>query len=112
MRGLFTSKSFQLAPGEALSGRTQQPQILRIMSGRAWVTIAGVSHDYWLAAGDTLQIARGRLVVVEAQSTGFEAETMGETAEVPSLPARIWRKLRRTRFQAQQASASSAQCCV
>lgn len=66
MRELFTTDSIVLAAGQAISGIAGKEQILHVVKGRAWVTITGISHDYWLAAGDKLKIAPGGLVVVEA----------------------------------------------
>jgi hypothetical protein len=66
MRELFTTDSIVLAAGSALSGVASKEQILHVVKGRAWVTFAGVSHDYWLAAGSKLKIVPGTLVVVEA----------------------------------------------
>lgn len=73
MRGLFTSQSIRLQAGEALSGRASQAQLLRVRSGRAWITIESDRHDYWLDAGDTLRLPADRLVVVEAQESMLEA---------------------------------------
>jgi hypothetical protein len=63
---LFTNESLAIAPGDAVSGIASQSQTLRITAGRAWITIEGISHDYWLSAGDTFTVAPGRLIVIEA----------------------------------------------
>jgi hypothetical protein len=115
MRGLFTSQSFQLKAGEVLSGRAKQAQVLRIKSGSAWVTIEGIGHDYWLAAGDALRVAKGRLVVVEAQSSGFQAQMAGETVAAHTLPAQAWQVLRAwsgRKLTASRAGSDGAQCCA
>lgn len=70
MTSLFTSASFELEPGQVLSGTARAERSLHICSGRAWVTIAGSSRDFWLAAGDRLSVPPGRLVVVEADEAG------------------------------------------
>jgi hypothetical protein len=66
MRRLFTNESLAIAPGDAVSGVAGQSQTLRVTGGRAWITVEGVSHDYWLSAGDTFAVAPGRLIVIEA----------------------------------------------
>ncbi|HVL74421.1 MAG TPA: DUF2917 domain-containing protein [Noviherbaspirillum sp.] len=83
MRDLFTSEAIHLEAGEVLSGAAKRARILRIKSGSAWVTVEGNRYDYWLSAGDSLRVATGRLVVVEAQTGGFEAQTRVETAPAP-----------------------------
>ena len=66
MRDLFTKRTHVLAAGQAVSGIAEEGQTLRVMRGRAWVTVEGVSHDYWLTAGKTLQTTPGLLTVIEA----------------------------------------------
>lgn len=68
MRGLFTNGSLTIGAGQAVSGIARKPQMLRVVSGRVWLTLEGVPHDYWLDAGDTFEVTPGRLVVIEADS--------------------------------------------
>lgn len=68
MRGLFTNGSLIIGAGQAVSGIARTPQTLRVVSGRVWLTLEGVPHDYWLHAGDTFEVAPGRLVVIEADT--------------------------------------------
>jgi hypothetical protein len=66
MRGLFTNKLHTVQPGQAISGIAMRPHMLRIQRGRVWLTVEGISHDYFLSAGDTFTAIPGRLVVMEA----------------------------------------------
>lgn len=68
MRGLFTNGSLTICAGQAASGIARKPQMLRVVSGRVWLTVEGVPHDYWLDAGDTFEVMPGRLVVIEADT--------------------------------------------
>lgn len=68
MRGLFTNGSLTIGAGQAVSGIARKPQALRVVSGRVWLTLEGVPHDYWLHAGDTFEVMPGRLVVIEADA--------------------------------------------
>jgi hypothetical protein len=66
MRGLFTNQPFSMHPGEAISGIAKRNETLRIASGRVWITVEGISHDYFLHAGDMFTAIPGRLTVLEA----------------------------------------------
>ncbi|WP_158218844.1 DUF2917 domain-containing protein [Roseateles aquatilis] len=66
--------AWSLAQGEAMSlpigpGRRE----LRVLDGRVWVTQQGAldmpAHDYWLTAGETLEVQDGAQLVVEAWPT-------------------------------------------
>jgi Protein of unknown function (DUF2917) len=80
MRILFASGSLTLQAGQAVSGIARRPHTVKIVNGRAWVTVQDFSHDYWLSAGDTLPVPPGRLVVVEAADGASRVDTQ--------LPAR------------------------
>lgn len=68
MRTLFTKTSMNIEPGEAISGVAKDSQTLRIATGRVWITVEGIPHDYFLHAGDSFTAIPGRLIVVEADS--------------------------------------------
>lgn len=117
MRDLFTKKLVRLDPGGVASGVSAQARILRINKGLAWVTIAGVSHDYWLSEGDALRLQPGRLVVVEAQTVGAAAQTGLEASleAEHAWSARILQTMRaflgrRRGARPQAAGCSSTQC--
>ena len=74
MRDLFTNKSHLILAGQASSGIAKEGLTLRVVRGRAWATVEGVSHDYWLAAGSMLQPIPGYLTVIEADSSQGDLE--------------------------------------
>lgn len=67
MSALFVENSHKILPDQVLSGVAAQAKILKVASGLAWITIEGMTDDYWLCSGDTLLIAPGRLIVVQAE---------------------------------------------
>ncbi|OWW19425.1 DUF2917 domain-containing protein [Noviherbaspirillum denitrificans] len=66
MRGLFTNRTLSLPAGQAVSGTAAHADTLRIQRGRVWITVEGISHDYFLHAGDSFTAVPGRLTVLEA----------------------------------------------
>jgi hypothetical protein len=66
MRILFTNSTLNIKDGTVVSGMSNQAETLNVTHGRVWVTIEGSPDDYWLAAGDALEVAPDRLVVIEA----------------------------------------------
>ncbi len=69
MRKLFTDRALSIARGQAVSGVTERMETLEIVSGSVWITVEGMSHDYWLSAGDKFDATPGRLIVIEADKT-------------------------------------------
>jgi hypothetical protein len=93
MRGLFTNESLVIGAGEAVSGIASQAQTLHVASGRAWITIEGMSHDYWLSAGDTFSVAPGRLIVIEADpAMGPVTASMAPNSSAFALLALLLRR--------------------
>jgi hypothetical protein len=74
MRDLFTTKSLTIQPGRAASGIAKQAQNVRIVCGRVWITVEGVSHDYFLHAGDSFTLTPGVLTVIEADGAASRVE--------------------------------------
>jgi hypothetical protein len=74
MRELFTSRSLTIPSGHAVSGTAKEAQTLRVKSGRVWITVEGVSHDYWLFAGDAFTLTPGVLTVMEADGAAGRVE--------------------------------------
>jgi hypothetical protein len=66
MAGLFAREALTVAAGQAVSGVTRRPRTVRVLAGRVWLTVEGAPDDHWLAAGDSIAVAAGRLVVLEA----------------------------------------------
>lgn len=73
MRGLFTNLSHSLTAGDVLSGTAARAETLRVKHGKVWITVEGISHDYFLHAGDSFTAIPGRLTVLQAeQDAGIE----------------------------------------
>ena len=81
MRGLFTSPSVTISAGQVVAGVASRTETLRVRTGRVWITVEGISHDYWLFAGDTFKAPAGHRVVVEADA--------GES-RIDTVPAAEW----------------------
>jgi hypothetical protein len=100
MRGLFTNQTLSLAAGQVLSGTAARAEVLRIKSGRVWITVEGTAHDYFLHAGDTFTAMPGRLTVVEAdEDAGIESE---RRMPLPKLFAIVFARLLRGLLPAPQ----------
>lgn len=66
MRKLFTKSSLHIAAGATVSGMSSETETLQVITGRVWVTVEGDLDDYWLEAGESISVAAGRLIVIEA----------------------------------------------
>jgi uncharacterized protein (DUF2345 family) len=66
MRKLLANECFTIAAGQAMSVIAPVAQSLQIMCGRVWVTVAGQGDDYWLSAGQFLNVAANSHIVIEA----------------------------------------------
>lgn len=89
MRGLFTNETLSIASGQAVSGTANRAQTLRILRGRVWITVEGITHDYFLHAGDTFTAIPGRLIVVEADRDA-SIDLPGPSARRHALRIRPW----------------------
>jgi hypothetical protein len=62
--------AWQIAPGEAMSLKARSASVLRVKQGRVWVTpdatSASASEDLVLAPGESLNVAAGQRIVMEA----------------------------------------------
>jgi hypothetical protein len=62
--------AWQIAPGEAMSLKARSASVLRVKQGRVWVTpdatSANASEDLVLAPGESLNVAAGQRIVMEA----------------------------------------------
>ena len=67
----------QLHPGMLISVVPEHMLTLHIHRGLAWVTVEGDETDYWLRAGDLLQLPTLRHAVIEADG--------GEVCELSML---------------------------
>ncbi|RIX73474.1 DUF2917 domain-containing protein [Acidovorax cavernicola] len=62
--------AWQIAPGEAMSLKARSASVLRVKQGRVWVTpdatAHGPSEDIVLAPGESMTVAAGQRIVMEA----------------------------------------------
>ena len=65
----FANQAYSVALGAPLSACSETAQKIKITSGRVWLTIAGEDEDFWLSAGETVDVPANRLVVIEADQT-------------------------------------------
>jgi len=79
MQTLFKQQSHTLSGGSVLSGVTEQPLVLKVVSGRVWVTFEGQPEDHWLHAGRSLALLPGRMVVVEADPGNSRITLSGQS---------------------------------
>jgi hypothetical protein len=87
MRDLFTNEYRILSAGQASSGVAKDCLTLRVVKGRAWVTVEGGLEDHWLSEGNTLQAKPGFLTVIEADPDHGDVEFSIERPQ--SLGARL-----------------------
>ncbi len=66
-------RHLSLSPGELLTLTPTQPTSLHLKSGALWVTQTGDDRDHFLRAGQTMQLAPGRLTVFQAEHGGAQA---------------------------------------
>ena len=66
MRKLFAKSSLCIAAGATVSGISTEMETLQVTAGRVWITVEGELDDYWLDAGESISVAAGRLIVIEA----------------------------------------------
>jgi len=77
--------------------RLDEVCMLRVHSGRVWVTQEGLAEDFWLAAGDDLIALPGCLIVLEAthdsevRMTPLSVAMLARRPSWPALLAGIWR---------------------
>lgn len=76
LKVLFTNSSFNVPAGCAISGVATHAHVLRIETGRVWITVEGGSRDFWLGVGDTLAVFPGYLIVIEADKVGSRIDVM------------------------------------
>ncbi|RQO61022.1 hypothetical protein DBV14_05800 [Variovorax sp. KBW07] len=62
--------AWQIAPGEAMSLKARTNSVLRVKQGRVWITpdatLKNPSEDLVLAPGESLAVAAGQRIVMEA----------------------------------------------
>lgn len=62
---------FELEHGEpAETWRLAQAMQLHVSEGELWLTIGGDAHDYWLRAGESMELVAGASVCLSAGNEG------------------------------------------
>lgn len=77
MRGIFTKQYINIDAGDAVSGIANRARTLRILHGRVWLTVEGISHDYWLSEGDSFPVPPGLRIVLEADGSDSRIDVAG-----------------------------------
>lgn len=81
---------FELEHGEPVeTWRLAQAMQLHVSEGELWLTIAGDAGDYWLRAGESIDLMVGARVHASAGREGarFVLALGGATAAAPARPA-------------------------
>ncbi|GAB3541117.1 hypothetical protein GCM10027343_11020 [Noviherbaspirillum agri] len=112
MRGIFTKASLVLEPRQAVSGIAGEAQVLQVLHGQIWLTVEGVSHDYWLYAGDSFPAVPGRVIVIEADKGGSRVDIV--SVQRPAMLEQIGKRIRTIvqRLAFGKASQAGAQQCT
>lgn len=84
MRKLLANESLTIAAGQAMSVTAPVAQSLQIRRGRVWVTVAGQGDDYWLSAGQFLNVAANSHVVIEADKNSSVVHIQQLSTRLPS----------------------------
>lgn len=67
LQSAFTQSNWSLVPGEALSLEIGPgARELSVVEGRVWLTQAGSLQDIWLEPGQSVSLASGSQIVLEA----------------------------------------------
>ncbi|MFT4064934.1 DUF2917 domain-containing protein [Paraburkholderia sp.] len=62
---------FELEHGEpATAWRVARPAIFKVISGEIWLTVEGEHDDHWLAAGESIELARGSVAWISTGQAG------------------------------------------
>jgi hypothetical protein len=83
MQDISADESLSVAPRQLVSLMLEQSQTIRIACGRVWLTIEADVNDYWLSAGDTLALAAGRHIVIEADKSFNRIDVLPQTRFEP-----------------------------
>ncbi|MBB5419053.1 DUF2917 domain-containing protein [Paraburkholderia atlantica] len=78
---------FELEHGEPVTAwRVARPSIFKMISGKVWLTVEGEHEDHWLAAGQSIELARGSVAWVSAGREGARfALASGSQRKLPTL---------------------------
>ncbi|MGF6699921.1 quercetin dioxygenase-like cupin family protein [Paraburkholderia sp. MM5496-R1] len=78
---------FELEHGEPVTAwRVARPTIFKVISGNVWLTVEGEHEDHWLAAGQSIELARGSVAWISAGRAGARfALASGSERRLPRL---------------------------
>ncbi|MBB5427689.1 quercetin dioxygenase-like cupin family protein [Paraburkholderia atlantica] len=78
---------FELEHGEPVTAwRVARPSIFKMISGNVWLTVEGEHEDHWLAAGQSIELARGSVAWISAGREGARfALASGSARKLPAL---------------------------
>ncbi|MPW09713.1 DUF2917 domain-containing protein [Paraburkholderia sp. CNPSo 3155] len=78
---------FELEHGEPVTAwRVARPSIFKMISGNVWLTVEGEHEDHWLAAGQSIELARGSVAWISAGREGARfALASGSARKPPAL---------------------------
>lgn len=73
-----------LSSGQLRSFVFSEPVQVCIEQGCVWLTISGMAEDFWIGAGDVLDLPAHRQVVIEAHKTA-SVFSLSATSELLSI---------------------------
>ncbi|MEO6918216.1 MAG: DUF2917 domain-containing protein [Collimonas sp.] len=88
MRKLLANESLTIVAGQAMSVTAPVAQTLQITQGRVWVTVSGQGDDYWLSAGQFLNVAADSHIVIEAHKGNSVVQVQQQATRLPAISAR------------------------
>lgn len=103
MNKLFADgRAVQVRANTVRVARLDEVCLLRVHSGRVWVTQEGLAEDFWLSAGDDVIALSGCLIVLEATrdsevrmtplSVAMLARRSSWSAWLAGVCRQLWRK--------------------
>ncbi len=104
MHHLSQAHNLQLQRNQAASLACTTSVLIRVKTGRVWITAYGVLDDHWLAAGESLRLPPSQHIVVQAEDrfTSIDLSPIANAQPEPqmSIWATISQLLRRPQFGA------------
>jgi len=82
MQNIFINRSLHLRTGEVATLQVNGAVRLQVGNGRVWITMEGAPDDYWLSAGEQIEIAGRGMLVVEGADASSQVQL--------SLPQQHW----------------------
>jgi quercetin dioxygenase-like cupin family protein len=78
---------FELEHHEPVTAwRVARPSVFKMISGNVWLTVEGEHKGHWLAAGESIGLARGSVAWISAGQAGARfALASGSERRLPKL---------------------------